>query len=394
VRFNLSEYNWPLIIMIAAVSATVSYVGDILGKKIGKKRISLLGLRPRYTSTVITIFTGIAVAILTLVVAAYSSDSVKMAVFGYNILTRQLTELTNEVRSRQSELDDMTLDLIATENELSSVKNEKQAIETEVTALRGETKSLQNELSSVKNEKDTVEAEVAALKDETESLKRGLEEMKAGRVVVSPGEMLAQTSIEPGENGYPLDEAIEKLIALSDEYLVEKIKGYSINVSPVDAPQVIVTDEMRNMMVSRLRSGEGRKALRLTAPSNVVLGQPVEGVLDVFDSKLIYKEGETLWRERKSGAFSPEYGVDVLYAMLKRVNERAVDRGIKPDPFSGNVGNLSGLDFYDMADKIVALGETANGVVVTITAAEDIYTEGPVRVKIGVGPDEEAQGGE
>jgi predicted transcriptional regulator len=365
VRFNLSEYNWPLIIMIAAVSATVSYVGDMLGKKIGKKRISLLGLRPRYTSTVITIFTGIAVALLTLAVAAYSSDSVKMAVFGPNIMARQMTELTNEVRSRQDELDDMTLDLIAT----------------------------QNELSSVMNEKETVEAEVAALKDETESLKRGLAEMKEGRVIVFQSEMLAQTSIEPGGNGYDLDSAVQRLIALSGEYVEKKMADLAI-ADTVDPPALMVTDEMRKNIMDALEDAEGRKVLRLTAPSNIVLGQPLEGVLSMFESRLIYREGEILMRDRVWGVRSHEDGANILYTMLKRINRSAVAKGILPDPFSGTVGNLDSLDFYDMVDKIVVLGEASRAAEVTIAAAADIYTEGPVKVKIEVGPDEEAQGGE
>ncbi|MDR1580089.1 MAG: DUF3084 domain-containing protein [Synergistaceae bacterium] len=365
MRFNLSEYNWPLIIMIAAVSATVSYVGDMLGKKIGKKRISLLSLRPRHTSTVITIFTGVAVALLTLAVAAYSSDSVKMAVFGPNIMARQMTELTNEVRSRQNELDDMTLDLIATENELSSVKNEK----------------------------ETVEAEVMALKDETESLKRGLAEMKEGRVIVFQGEMLAQTSIEPGVDGYDLDGAVQRLVALSDEYLENKMADLTIAAS-MDAPTVIVADEMRGKIMDTLKEAEGRKVLRLTAPLNIVLGQPLEGVLSMFESRLIFREGEILMRELVSGVRSHEDGANILYTMLKRINRSAVSKGILPDPFSGTVGNLDSLDFYDMVDKIVVFGEVLKAAEVTIAAAADIYTEGPVRVKIEVGPDEEAQGGE
>jgi hypothetical protein len=353
--------------MIAAVSATVSYVGDMLGKKIGKKRISLLGLRPRYTSTVITVFTGIAVALLTLAVAVYSSDSVKMAVFGPNIMARQMTELTNEVRGRQSELDDMTLDLIATENELSSVKHEKEA----------------------------VEAEVAALKEETESLKDGLAEMKQERVIAFQGEILARTSIEPGENGYPTDEAIEKLIALADQPLTERIRVYMWS-SQEGAPSasVIVTDEMRRSVAGKLRSNMGRQALSLAASSNLILGQTLEGVLDVFDSNLIYKEGEELMREPLIGATSREEGIKWLYARLNEVNKQAVSKGILKDPFSGNVGALDGPDFYDMVDKIVALGENADGIVVTITAAEDIYTEGPVKVKIEIEPDDDAQRGE
>jgi hypothetical protein len=238
-----------------------------------------------------------------------------------------------------------------------------------------------------------VEAEVAALKDETESLKRGLAEMKEGRVIVFQGEMLAQTSIEPGVNGYDLDGAVQRLVALSGEYLEKKMADLAI-ADTVDTPAVMVTDEMRKKIMDALNGAEGRKVLRLTVPSNIVLGQPLEGVLSMFESRLIYKEGETLTRELVSGVRNPEDGANILYTMLKRINRSAVAKGILPDPFSGTVGNLDSLDFYDRVDSIVVLGEASKAAEVTITAAADIYTEGPVKVKIEVGPYDEAQGGE
>ncbi|MDR1509567.1 MAG: DUF3084 domain-containing protein [Synergistaceae bacterium] len=353
--FNLSEFNWPLVIIIAAISATMSYVGDILGKKIGKKRISILRLRPRYTSTLITIVTGIAVAILTLIAAAYSSDSVKMAIFGPNIMARRMTELTNEVRERRNELDDMTLELVASQSELSSIRAEKQA----------------------------AEEAVASLRQETSSLKRGLAEMKEGRVIVFQGEMLAQTSLESGESGYDTDAAVETLVGLSGDYLSRKITE-SWEADALDAPDVVVTKEMRDIIDVQLRSASGRKVLRLVAPSNIVMGQTLEGVVNIFDSNLVFEEGEVLIRERLSGFRTHEDAADALYTMLKYVNRAAVSKGILPDPFSGTVGNLDSLDFYGIVDQIVdESGDESR--VVTILAASDIYTEGPVRVRIEVG---------
>jgi hypothetical protein len=151
---------------------------------------------------------------------------------------------------------------------------------------------------------------------------------------------------------------------------------------------------MRENIMDVLKEAAGRKVLRLTAPSNIVLGQPLEGMLSMFESRLIYEEGEILMRERVRGVSGNEDGANILYTMLKRINRSAVSKGILPDPFSGTVGNLDSLDFYDMVDKIVVLGEALKAADVTIAAAADIYTEGPVKVKIEVGPDEEAQGGE
>ena len=358
MRFDLSEFNWPLILIVVAISATMSYVGDIMGKKIGKKRISILRLRPRHTSTVVTIFTGMAVALLSLAAAAYSSESIKMAIFGHNILTRQMTALTTEVRILEDEHERMTFDL-----DLS-----------------------QFELSAIRAEKDRIDIEVSALREETEALKLGLEELRFGRVIAYQGEMLAQTSIEQDENGvYNLDEAVEELIAKSGEYIDMKLAELRVvNDLEGAGAEITVTSEMRSDLENRLSSERGRKVLRLTAPANVTMGQMLEGFVNMYDSNLVFTEGEVLRQETIRFVDNHEDAADIIYRMLRSINRPAVSRGILPDPFTGNVGNLDTLEFFDVVDRIVTDNSNFRTTIVTITAAADIYTEGPVSVKIEV----------
>jgi hypothetical protein len=352
VPFNLSELNWPLVVIIVAISATVSYVGDVLGKKIGKKRISLLGLRPRYTSTVITVVTGVGVAMSTLGVGMYASDSVKMALFGPNIMSRELTQLNNELRTRQDELYNMTIELFAAQRDMASLRDEKLEMERSVMSLR----------------------------EETDTLKKGLAEMKEGRVIVFQGEMLAQVSMEPEGSEYDLDGVMKRLVEISREYLTNKITE-TWGADAADTPEVVINEETMETVESALSEAQGRKVLRLTAPSNIVMGQTLEGVIGVFGSDLIYRGGEVMMRREVRGPLTHEEGANVLYTMLKQINRSAVSKGILPDPFSGDVGNLDSLDFYDIVDQIV---EAENGRILTFLAAADIYTEGPVRVRIEV----------
>ena len=48
-------YGIVLIAVLVATGGIIAFIGDRLGTKIGKKRLSLFGLRPRYTSTIVTI---------------------------------------------------------------------------------------------------------------------------------------------------------------------------------------------------------------------------------------------------------------------------------------------------------------------------------------------------
>ncbi|MDR1885661.1 MAG: DUF3084 domain-containing protein [Synergistaceae bacterium] len=403
MSFSPSEFNWQLILIIVSISAVVSYVGDVLGMRIGKRRISLLGLRPRYTSTVITLFTGVGVALLTLVVASYASDTIRMAMFGQNYLERQIASLTRDLSERQNQLYDMEFEvmgvredlesmeesMIAVSGDLRSATEKLRATEEQARILERERSGLSDELDALKAEKIQTENDVLRLRAETEQLKKGLSEMKRERVVALQGELLAQTFVEPqpeggAVTGEMVDSAMENLIRAAESYLSEKVSGAAGGMSyarPVGPITVMITDDVRRTVASQLASSGERRALRLTALSNAVEGQAVEGLVSVFGSRRIFRGDEVLLEEVISGGLGQDNTADILYTLLKQINGRAVALGVMPDPLTGNVGNLGSVEFFDSVDRI---NESEGRRVVRFLAATDIYTEGPVNLRIDI----------
>ena len=52
------------IVLIAALIVTggaIAVIGDRVGSRVGKKKLSLFGLRPRHTSVIVTIVTGVLI---------------------------------------------------------------------------------------------------------------------------------------------------------------------------------------------------------------------------------------------------------------------------------------------------------------------------------------------
>ncbi|NCB17214.1 MAG: DUF3084 domain-containing protein, partial [Synergistales bacterium] len=70
-----SDMNWRLILTLIVVSGILAYLGDVLGMRIGKKRISLFGLRPRDTSRLITAITGMFISIAILITMTVISEN-------------------------------------------------------------------------------------------------------------------------------------------------------------------------------------------------------------------------------------------------------------------------------------------------------------------------------
>lgn len=56
------KYTWFFILALIAVSGFIAWFGDLLGRKMGKKRLSIFGMRPRHTAIFMTTITGMIIS--------------------------------------------------------------------------------------------------------------------------------------------------------------------------------------------------------------------------------------------------------------------------------------------------------------------------------------------
>lgn len=80
-------------ILVAVIAAGIAYLADHLGRQIGKRKMSVLRLRPRHTSILITTCTGAAIALITLTVFAFLSEPVRGLLDGMEKLRSEEAEL-------------------------------------------------------------------------------------------------------------------------------------------------------------------------------------------------------------------------------------------------------------------------------------------------------------
>ena len=75
---------------------------------------------------------------------------------------------------------------------------------------------------------------------------------------------------------------------------------------------------------------------------------------------------------------SREDAEETLFLMLRDVNLRAARDGVLRDPLSGNVGSIDTTEFMQVIEDV---SDAKRDVRLRIFAAEDIYTEGPVKIR-------------
>lgn len=88
-------------LFIMIIAGAIAYVGDRVGHQVGRKRLTLFGIRPRYTSTIVAIGTGMLIAFLVTLTAILASQQVKTAFFRLNHLNSEIADL----QARQKELE-------------------------------------------------------------------------------------------------------------------------------------------------------------------------------------------------------------------------------------------------------------------------------------------------
>ena len=54
-------YGVYLIVVLVLVGGAIAYIGDRIGRSVGRRRLTIFGLRPKHTSVMITVLTGLCI---------------------------------------------------------------------------------------------------------------------------------------------------------------------------------------------------------------------------------------------------------------------------------------------------------------------------------------------
>ncbi len=89
------------VIVLVAAGGFIAWLGDRLGTRVGKKRLSIFGLRPRHTAMLVTIGSGVGIAAVTVIILVSYDFTVRRALLhGQEIITAN-GRLTQENKAQQ-----------------------------------------------------------------------------------------------------------------------------------------------------------------------------------------------------------------------------------------------------------------------------------------------------
>ena len=156
-------YGLVLIVVLIVTGGVIAFIGDRVGSRVGKKKLSLFGLRPRHTSVIVTIITGVLITTFTFVILAGASDNVRTALFGMEQLNRLMGETKARLQATDMQLADAKAEQQQAAEELAKSK-------TEIDKLHGKQAALEERAKELAAGNAKLEADAAALEEQNQGL--------------------------------------------------------------------------------------------------------------------------------------------------------------------------------------------------------------------------------
>ena len=374
-------FGLRLILILAVVGGLIAFIGDKLGSKIGKKKLSVFGLRPYHTSVLMTVITGILIASITLVTMAVASDSARTAMFGMEKLQNELAALNREkdqasvaLAKAQADVAEKNKAILALDEQIKASAAEKAAIENQLVAARqnyeeakGQLQQAQSAVGELSQAKQSLEGEVTNLEQMTERLRRGILAIREGQVVFRSGEVVYAGVLKGSLNDEENSRQMQLFLATANEVTLHRM-GIEAE-EPVQA--IWMPNEVIEEALTRIKAAQGNIFVRVRTVANIIAGEPAVCTLELAADNRIYKNNELIFSKEIDLEQSESSMNGEILEFLSDINRVAVAAGVIPDPLTGKVGNMDAGTMVETGEKMAKYGGLAEDQISVHPAALD-----------------------
>lgn len=395
-------YGIMLIVVLVLTGGVIAFIGDRLGSKVGKKKLSLFGLRPRHTSILVTIITGILITTVTFGILAIASKDVRTALFGMNKLKAELNEKQSMLEEASGALVNVKNDLNTTKEEYAKSKKDLEETQEDLEIaqqaaelLRQEQVALQNRNQELWSDNQTLiehnqslaqnnqfllanneslKADNLELEKTNSDLQEGIENIRERPIIYRVGELLASGVIKKTDDPVKIQNDLNQIIALANSKIIDRLGTEGSK----DGVWIYPIEYQKAM--DRLKQAKGDTVIRLIVAANLVKGDPVLTELEMHPNRVVYQENEFVYQKIYNVPIDGSNSEMLISDFLRNVNMTVINNGILPNPLTGTVGVINGNQIYAI-EKALAENR-GKDVLISAFAASDTEVLGPLRLHI------------
>jgi len=96
--------GWLLILSLLILGGILSTLGDRLGTRVGKARLSIFKLRPKSTAVLITVFTGSIISAISFAIMVAFNSELRVGLFQLDDIREKITEKEEELKKLEKNL--------------------------------------------------------------------------------------------------------------------------------------------------------------------------------------------------------------------------------------------------------------------------------------------------
>ena len=309
--------GWLLLLSLLILGGVLSTLGDRLGSRVGKARLSLFGLRPRQTAVVITVLTGSLISALSLGLMLLVSRQLRVGLFELNDLEARLRSSRSDLKgSRQAQrkarqqLAEARADEIKARKILADAQARADELRTTLQPLQKQTRRLEAERQRLSQDVRNRDAEIQRTDQELravrqrirsgeaelQQLEENLLALRRGDVAISSGQPLATVTLKldrPDQSRQVIDQVLREA----------NLQAFQ-RVLPGQTPdrQIILVPRQDIERLEQAIRKPGTWVVLLRSAANVLRGERVVYAFpDVRPNVAITMEGEVLAKTTVAG---------------------------------------------------------------------------------------------
>ena len=368
-------YSIILIVTLIVISGIIAYIGDLTGFRIGKKKISIFGWRPHRTAVFVTITTGVIISILTISILAFLSNDVRTALFGLDELRERQYYLSREIQVRNDMLESTRAELRQQTAQLEELESEYEQLSNQIEQKSNQLEALLQSREKLNAEKGRLQEEISELQDTVKGLYSGINWLRRGDIIFDQGEQIAMTLVDGSK---PEVEIRQEMLTFLNQASIKALEMGAERDENSGQVLIISKNEYEELMTKILES-QTEMVVRLVASMNAIKGETVIVDFSVMENKLVFRENETVLVEEIPPISDPEEAESRVFSILRKVNVKAVQNGIIPDPGTSFVGTISAVNLFEIIQRIVSCNANME---IRVISLYETWSTGPFKVEI------------
>ncbi len=302
--------GWLLIVALLALGGVLATLGDRLGSRVGKARLSLFNLRPRRTAVLITVLTGSLISALSLGLMLLVSERLRTGLFELDRLEQTLRDSRARVALQQADLqraergrqlaltglhDAETKSKLAEQRaltlrrELRPLQEQRRRLEEERSRLSRDVQTRDAEIKRTEAELASVRQKINAGEKELKTLEANLIALRRGDVVITTGQALATAKVRL-QRPEQAKEVITALLQQANRMAFSRV----LPGQPVDK-QILLVSRGDIAKLEQLMSRRGSWVVSILSAANVLKGEKqVLAFPDIRPNREVVALGEVL----------------------------------------------------------------------------------------------------